>query len=161
MTLEANIHLYTFRQALLYWTSCSSPPNRSKLEEKVAGTSPNVLGANQSPRQVGAGCDSPSCRQGGSAALRGGGRAAEWMAWHLEKVHWVTLIRSHIMAREGAGWPGLLQFGLVVLWIWWGCVSVLVSRYLLILSLPIWFFVNRFAMVVAMRGPLLKTFFLF
>lgn len=32
---------------------------------------------------------------------------------------------------------GLLRLGLVLLWVRLGCVSVLVSRYLLILNLPI------------------------
>lgn len=87
------------------------------LEEEVSGTAPNVLGANQSPWHPGGGCNCPSCKQGSSAALRGGRRAAECVAWQLEQVHWVTQIRSHIKAREGA--RGLVCSGLV--WCCSGC----------------------------------------
>lgn len=75
----------------------------------MAGAAPNVFGANQGPQQLGGGCKGPRGRQGegggggGSAALRGGRRAAECVAWQLEQVPWVTLIKSHVMAREGAG----------------------------------------------------------
>lgn len=78
------------------------------LEQRVADTAPNVRGANQSP------CNDPSCRQGCSATLRGGRRAAGCVAWHLEQVHRITIITSYIMAWEGAG--VLVSSGLVLLW---------------------------------------------